>query len=60
MGKKRGPLAATDRRRNAGHKHPRAAGVNTDGEGPDNGASRPLGNLFNERRKNLGQGKRAS
>jgi hypothetical protein len=57
---KRGPLAATDRRRQAGHKRPKHAGVDADGDGDFNGAGKSLAPLFNDRRKKLGEGKRAS
>jgi hypothetical protein len=58
---KRGPLAATDKRRQAGHKRPRHAGVDQDGDGQYNGATKPLAHLFTDRRKGrLGEGKRAS
>lgn len=53
----RGPLAATDRRRQAGHKHPRRAGVSED---ENNGSAKSLAHLFTDRRKNNGSGKRAS
>lgn len=53
---KRGPLAATDRRRQAGHKNPRHAHSEDDG----NGAGKSIAHLFNDRRKANGTGKRAS
>lgn len=53
-----GPLAATDRRRQAGHKRPRHAGNDEENQG--NGAGKNLAHLFNDRRKRLGEGKRAS
>jgi hypothetical protein len=56
---KRGPLAATDRRRQAGHKRPKHAGVDADGDGQYNGAGKSL-SIFNDRRKKMGEGKRAS
>lgn len=55
---KRGPLAATDKRRQAGHKNPRHPGVDQDGDGQYNGAARGTG-LFNDRRKKNAEGKRA-
>lgn len=54
----RGPLAATDRRRQAGHKRPRQAGNEEEGQG--NGAGKNIAHLFSDRRKRLGEGKRAS
>lgn len=58
---KRGPLAATDRRRQAGHKHPKHAGVDQDGDGDYNGAGKSIAHLFSDRRKGgNGSGKRAS
>lgn len=56
----RGPLAATDRRRQAGHKRPKHPGVDQDNDGQYNGSSKSLAHLFNDRRKRLGEGKRAS
>lgn len=57
---KRGPLAATDKRRQAGHKHPKHPGVDQDGDGDYNGAGKNLAHLFNDRSKRNGSGKRAS
>jgi hypothetical protein len=57
---KRGPMAATDRRRQAGHKNPKHAGVDQDGDGDYNGAGKNLAHLFTDRRKPNGSGKRAS
>lgn len=56
MGKKRGPLAATDRRRNAGHKHPRHLGGEEDDR---NGTGPSLAHLFSDRRAKNAEGKRA-
>jgi hypothetical protein len=56
----RRPLSATDRRRNAGHKNPRHPGVDQDGDGDYNGAGKSLAHLFSDRRKKMGEGKRAS
>lgn len=53
----RGPLAATDRRRQAGHKRPRHANVDDDQDG--NGSAKKLAHLFTDRRKPNGSGKRA-
>jgi hypothetical protein len=54
MSKKRGPLKATDRRRNAGKsKGVRAPESDTDGSGP------ALADLFNDRRHANGTGKKA-
>lgn len=50
MGK---PLAATDRRRNAGHKRPRRLEAGT-------GETKPLAQLFNDRRHKNAEGRRAS
>ena len=49
------PLKATDKRRVSG-KH----GVRAPEGGEGLGSASPLANLFNDRRKNLGHGKRAS
>ena len=56
----RGPMAATDRRRQAGHKHPKHAGAEPDSDGESNGAAKSLAHLFTDRRKANGSGKRAS
>lgn len=53
-------MAATDRRRQAGHKHPRHPGVDQDGDGQYNGAGKNLAHLFTDRKKKMGEGKRAS
>jgi hypothetical protein len=53
-------MAATDRRRQAGHKNPKHAGVDQDGDGDYNGAGKNLAHLFTDRRKPNGSGKRAS
>lgn len=58
----RGPLAATDRRRQAGHKRPKAAGASAD-EASDkqNGSAPHIAHLFSDRRKHKNaEGKRAS
>jgi hypothetical protein len=57
---KRGPMAATDRRRQAGHKRPKHPGVDQDGDGQYNGAGKSLAHLFTDRKKKMGEGKRAS
>lgn len=56
----RGPLAATDRRRQAGHKRPKHAGAGSDDREEGNGAGHNLAHLFNDRSKRNGNGKRAS
>lgn len=56
---KRGPMAATDKRRQAGHKNPRHAGGHGDHD-EGNGAGSSLAHLFTDRRKANGSGKRAS
>lgn len=56
----RGPLAATDRRRQAGHKRPRHAGQSADERDEGNGAAKSLAHLFTDRRKANGTGRRAS
>lgn len=50
------PLSLTDRRR-TGHRRHTHQEATTEGE---QGAGKPLAHLFNDRRKNLGTGKRAS
>lgn len=55
----RGPLAATDRRRQAGHKRPRHAGGNSDEREDGNGAAKSIAHLFSDRRKKNAAGKRA-
>jgi hypothetical protein len=57
---KRGPLAATDRRRQAGHKNPRHAGGPPSEREEGNGAGSSIAHLFNDRSKRNGSGKRAS
>lgn len=52
--RQRKPLSATDRRRQAGHKHPRSVS-STEGTGE----GKRLANLFTDRRKSTGEGKRA-
>lgn len=47
------PLKATDRRRNSGKRGVRAP------ESEDDGAGSPLANLFHDRRKPNGHGKKA-
>lgn len=51
---KRGPLRATDKRRQYGHRH---AEVKAEGGGTGSGTALAV---FNDRRKTLGKGKRAS
>ena len=56
---KRGPLAATDKRRQAGHKRPRHVGGDDEDARAGNGRARST-NLFSDRRKNRNaEGKRA-
>lgn len=56
---KRGPLAATDRRRQAGHKRPRHAGAEEDSQ-DKNGSGKKLAHLFTDRRKGKNaEGKRS-
>lgn len=56
----RGPLAATDKRRQAGHKRPRHAGVSSDEDNESNGAGKKIAHLFNDRSKANGSGKRVT
>lgn len=56
---KRGPLAATDRRRQAGHKRPRHAGADDDENRESNGSGKHIAHLFHDRRKPNAEGKRA-
>lgn len=55
----RGPLAATDRRRQAGHRHPRHVGADEEETREHNGAGHHLAHLFNDRRGKNAEGKRA-
>jgi hypothetical protein len=62
---KHAPLAATDKRRQAGHKHPKAAKFEGGGErlyhdADETAGEHGMSHLFNDRRKRLGEGKRAS
>ena len=57
---KRGPLAATDRRRQAGHKHVRRLGGEDEESRERNGAGKSIAHLFNDRRQRLGEGKRTT
>lgn len=57
----RRPLSATDRRRQAGHKHPRrVGGSEEESMREENGSGKHLAHLFTDRRKGKNaQGKRA-
>lgn len=56
----RGPLRATDKRRNAGHKRPKMLGTEEDQDTSNVGHGKHLAHLFTDRRKNTNsQGKRA-
>lgn len=57
---KRGPLAATDKRRQAGHKRPKHAGMSSEEETENNGAGKKIAHLFNDRSKANGTGKRVT
>lgn len=59
---KRGPMSATDKRRQAGHKRPKKPGTDHEGykHAEKNHPDSPPSYLFSDRRQRNGTGKRAS